>query len=276
MNSGWNKTRTDPFTVAGVAAGVLTAVGLGYLAPELVALGCCAQLAGAVGGAVGGAAGGAAGAVFGALDAPSDGNFSASYGNPDETGGAVTGGPSVGGDGGGGGIQWSDWARSVGHAVNTFFSKIPDVLNPEVASAFASGASQGFYAALDGANPFGKPFANRGFYDANDSTLQISQKIGEYTRDAELTIAGGGALPAASRFTISATKIGQVAADTKYIGAASKLFGRVYRGVGTKGWLNRGPVRLGWGWDGTKGVFRFSVGSKTDIKWIEHIRHVDF
>jgi len=55
---------------------------------------------------------------------------------------------------------------------------------------------QGAYAGLDGLNPFGDPFANNGFYDPCDRTLQRSRAIGEVGWDLETTLAAGGLLRA--------------------------------------------------------------------------------
>jgi hypothetical protein len=53
---------------------------------------------------------------------------------------------------------------------------------------------------------------------------------------------------------------------SRTFGSSSKLLGKGKYGHG--GWLNRGPVRIGWGWVGTKkvgrNVFRIGVG------WPEH------
>jgi RHS repeat-associated protein len=56
--------------------------------------------------------------------------------------------------------------------------------------------SEGLYAGLDGLNPFGDPFANNGFYDPCDRTLQRSKAIGHLAWEIETTLAAGGAFKA--------------------------------------------------------------------------------
>ena len=43
------------------------------------------------------------------------------------------------------------------------------------------------------------------------------------------------------------------------VGAGSRLFGRG-GSYGFKGLLNRGPLRIEWGWNGSQNVFRVGVG----------------
>lgn len=57
-----------------------------------------------------------------------------------------------------------------------------------------TGAKQGLWAALDGANPFGNPLANRGFYNPSDPDLKISKGIGTYVVAPAATIATGAAI----------------------------------------------------------------------------------
>jgi len=55
-----------------------------------------------------------------------------------------------------------------------------------------SGALQGAAAFVDGIIPFGDPLENSlHLYDSNQDGLSYSRKIGEYTRDVEMTVAPG-------------------------------------------------------------------------------------
>src|SRR5665213_2742324 len=54
----------------------------------------------------------------------------------------------------------------------------------------ANDAGQGLAAAADGANPFGNPFGNHGFYDPCDSNLKFSKAMGVVAATA-LETAGG-------------------------------------------------------------------------------------
>jgi len=57
-----------------------------------------------------------------------------------------------------------------------------DAYDAVTADAFQEGA----FAALDGIDPFGNPFADNGFYDPCDEGAQISQGLGTFARDAAL------------------------------------------------------------------------------------------
>jgi hypothetical protein len=63
-------------------------------------------------------------------------------------------------------------------------------------------------------------------------------------------------------------------ANHTMLGRKNVLFGRAWDG-GVKGLLNKGPVRLGWGFNGKYETFRLAIGSPTKNKIIEKFRHID-
>jgi RHS repeat-associated protein len=95
----------------------------------------------------------------------------------------------------------------------------------------------------------GKVRRDSGFYTAGEITgIAVDIKAGSKV-----------VFSASSRFPRFANWLSQ----TKYVGSRSNLFGRGYRG--TRGILNQGPARLGWGWNGSREVFRMGFG--TPGKW---------
>jgi hypothetical protein len=83
--------------------------------------------------------------------------------------------------------------------------------NTEQPSAWSvgwTGAKQGLWAALDGANPFGNPLANRGLYDPKDPDLKISKGIGTYVVAPAATIATGAAIWSAAGGSTATVYVG--------------------------------------------------------------------
>jgi RHS repeat-associated protein len=140
-------------------------------------------------------------------------------------------------------------------------------------SGFGEGAVEGLAAAADGANPFGDPLAKLGAYDATLPQYKFSQTMGGVAGFA----AGGGV----AQGGMKALGAGRLLAKAPLVGKGGSLFGRRYldankKWVGQHGLLNKGEFRIGWGWNGSKDVFRIAVGSPTKRPLIEYLRHLDF
>ena len=91
------------------------------------------------------------------------------------------------------------------------------------------------------------------------------------------TTGGGIAL----RGVGGALGVGKLLVKAPGIGRSSLLFGRRFKDasgkwVGKSGALNKGPIRLGWGWNGSKDVFCGAIGNPTKNPIVEWLRHFDF
>jgi hypothetical protein len=144
---------------------------------------------------------------------------------------------------------WNVWNPATWGVTGGNYSLL-DSLNPYGESASWSGwfppynwklTGEADAAFLDGVNPFGKPLLGMGLYDPCDTSLQISQNTGRWSRNIELSLAPLGLLGYAEKLP--------------FLGRASLLFGK-------GGLLNNNDLfRVGWGYKyGYGSVFRAVVG----------------
>ena len=127
--------------------------------------------------------------------------------------------------------------------------------------ATGAGSKMGAAAYIDGINPFGNFYQDLGVYDpCKDKGTSASRWLGKYVgREALLTVVGAGV---ASKFSGPLSRL-------PLLGKGGPLFGRGGR-FGLKGVLNSGDVRLGWGWNGVRDVFRASWSTPGNRSWWNH------
>jgi RHS repeat-associated protein len=83
--------------------------------------------------------------------------------------------------------------------------------------------------------------------------------IWKHKVDIALTAASSVPVVGEVAWAVRGARFATWAARSRWVGTGSRLFGRG-GSYGFKGILNRGPLRTGWGWNGSRNTFRTSIG----------------